>query len=199
MSDLNSPKPEDPSGAPPPGKNTGDRLLMLVYDQLRAIAQEQMRAERGGHTLQATALVHEAYIRLVKDRQSPWQSKAHFLKDAAKAMERILIEHARKRQAEKRGGNYKRTPINSVLDLVAEDRDPKKLLAVMEAFERFREENEHSLDAAVFSLRFFAGRSEEETAEALEISERTVQRRWKFARAWLRRRLESIDGESASS
>ena len=166
-------------------------LLPLVYDQLRAVAQRALAAERPGHTLQATALVHEAYLKLVGEREIPWASRAHFYVAAAEAMRRILIDHARARGRVKRGGGgggRARLTLSDVTDLASK---PDQILRFDEAFGRL--EGELPEVAAIVRLRFFAGLSVEQTAEALGVSRSTVDRRWAFARAWLYRALR--DGE----
>jgi RNA polymerase sigma factor (TIGR02999 family) len=162
--------------------DAAEELLPLVYEQLRAIAQRRMREERAGHTLQATALVHEAFVKLVGGGEGPgWESRAHFFRVAAEAMRRILIDHARKRKSVKRGGGATPIPL-SVVDLAAEH-DPAQIMALNEALETL--ESEDARAAEVVKLRFFAGLSVEETAEAIGISERTAMREWAFARARL--------------
>ncbi len=163
---------------------TGD-LLKAVYEQLRAIAQEQMNSENPGHTLQATALVNEAFLRIGKDRRVAFQNRAHFFATAAEAMRRILIDHAREKGAIKRGGHAAKAPI-SVVDLATES-DPAEILALDEALKRL-ESTEPEI-AAVVRLRFFAGLSGDDTAEALGISPRQVDRHWAYARAWLVREM----------
>ena len=164
-------------------------LLPLVYDQLRAIAQNRMKEERREHTLQATALVHEAYARLVGAGEIEWHNRAHFFFAAGEAMRRILIEHARARARVKRGGAEgkaaKRVPLD-IVDL-ATDQDPEDVLAFEEAFRRL-EEKEGRV-AAVVRLRLFSGLSIDETAKAMALSPRTVDTDWAFARAWLFREL----------
>ncbi len=160
-------------------------LLPLVYDQLRAVAQRALAAERPGHTLQATALVHEAYLKLVGEREIPWASRAHFYVAAAEAMRRILIDHARARGRVKRGGGGRaRLTLSDVTDLASK---PDEIVRFDEAFGRL--EGESSEAAAIVRLRFFAGLSVDQTAEALGVSTSTVDRRWAFARAWLYRIL----------
>jgi RNA polymerase sigma factor (TIGR02999 family) len=163
-----------------------DQLLPLVYDQLRAVAQQRMAGERAGHTLQATALVHEAFVRLVGPREIPWQDQAHFYAAAAESMRRILVDHARAKKREKRGGKQQRVALN-VLDL-AQTENSEEILALDEAFCRLEQREPEA--AEVVRLRFFAGLSVDQTAEALGVSPRTVDRRWKFARAWLFRELQ---------
>lgn len=165
-----------------------DKLLPLVYEQLRAIATQRMAQERAGHTLQATALVHEAYLRLVGGQQVPWMNRAHFYLAAAEAMRRILIEHARKRGRLKRGGDRRRVPV-SVADLAAEQ-DSEEILAVDEAVRRLEETDAQA--GKVVRLRFFAGLSVDETARALDLSPRTIAREWAYARAWLH---DALKGE----
>lgn len=161
--------------------NAASDLLPLVYDQLRKLAQQHMNQERAAHTLQATALVHEAYLRLIGDQNLGWDSRVHFFTAAAEAMRRILIEHARARKRIKRGGERQRVPLTG-LDLAIEH-DAEEILAVEEAFRRLETEDPDA--ANVVRLRFFAGLSVAETASALGISERSVAREWAFARAWL--------------
>ena len=160
-------------------------LLPLVYERLRAIARERMRQENAGHTLQATALVHEAYLRLVGDEAMSWSSRAGFYCAAAQAMRRILIDHARRRGRVKRGGEMNRKPLDLV-DLAADD-DTEDVLALDEALTRLGERDARA--AKIVELRFYAGLSVEDTAAALELSERTVKREWSFARAWLFKEL----------
>lgn len=167
------------------------RLLELVYDQLRAIASQRMARERGNHTLQPTALVHEAYLRLIGKPDAHWNGRAHFFRSAAEAMRRILIDHARVRNAEKRGGGpAKGKSIFMVSNLsdMADFADPKEILAVDELISRLGALDGQAAD--VVRLRFFAGLDEASVGEVLGISERTVRRDWAFARAWLRRTLE---------
>ena len=162
-----------------------DELLPLVYEQLHEMARQRMAQERPGGTLQATALVHEAYLRLVKDPSAQWAGRTHFFWAAAEAMRRILIDHARRRQCVKRGGQCRQVPL-SVLDLAAEP-DSEKILALDEAISRLEKQAPDA--AAVVRLRFYAGLSVEETAKSLGVSLRTIHRDWTFARAWLIREL----------
>jgi RNA polymerase sigma factor (TIGR02999 family) len=163
------------------------RLLDLVYSQLRAIAQQRMAGERRSHTLQATALVHEAYVRLLGRDGIEWTGRGHFFRAAAEAMRKILIDHARARNADKRGGGKAALSIINVADL-AEEADPAGILALDDAMVRLGRVDQQAAD--VVRLRFYAGLSVEATAEALAISPRTVRRDWSFARAWLREALE---------
>ena len=160
-------------------------LLPSVYQSLKELAERRMALERAGHTLQATALVHEAYMRLAGARNVRWAGRAHFYHAAAEAMRRILVEHARARGRVKRGAGARRVPID-ILDL-AEDGDRDEILALDEALRRLEAHTPQI--AAVVRLRFFAGLSVVETAEALSMSERSTERAWSYARAWLFREL----------
>lgn len=170
-------------------REAAGELLPLVYDQLRALAQQRMMQERPGHSLQATALVHEAFLKLLGPREIPWAGQAHFYVAAAEAMRRILIDHARSRNREKRGGKGGRVPLN-VLDL-AHAGNSEEILALDDALCRL-EQREPEVGEVV-RLRFFAGLSVDQTAESLGVSPRTVDRRWRFARAWLFRELRPDD------
>ena len=162
-------------------RQSTDRLLEAVYDQLRKIAQQHMKDEKPGHTLEATALVHEAYLRLVRNKELKWSSRAQFYVAAARAMQRILVEHARKKNRLKRGGD-RRPVASNVLDL-ASDENLEDVVALNEAINRL--EGEDARAALVTRLRFYAGLTVEETAKAMKVSERTVMREWAYARAWL--------------
>jgi len=160
-------------------------LLPLVYQQLRAAAQKQMASERSDHTLQATALVHEAYVRLVGPHDVPWENRAHFYVAAAEAMRRVLIEHARKRGRVKRGGGRRRIPLTG--EELAEDPNLEEIMSVDAAIRRLEEQDGRM--SRIVRLRFFAGLDVKETAAVLGISDRTVRREWALARAWLHREL----------
>ena len=162
-------------------RSAESRLLPLVYDQLRRQARRYMRAERSDHTLQPTALVHEAYLRLAGRRGVEWQNRAHFYAVAAQVMRRILVDHARARQAEKRGGHEPRIELGEGLAFTEEK--GAELLAVDEALTRLAKRDPRQ--ARVVELRFFGGLSEDEAAEVLGISTRTLKRDWSVARAWL--------------
>jgi RNA polymerase sigma factor (TIGR02999 family) len=159
--------------------------LPLVYAQLRALAQKHLDGERTDHTLQATALVHEAYLRLVQNDQVDWKGRGHFYVAAADAMRRVLVDHARRSGAAKRGGDWKKVTLN--LGDLAAGRGLSELLAVDEALEQLSAVE--PLSAEVVRLRFFAGLGVDETALALGISSRSVDREWQYARAWLKKRL----------
>lgn len=166
-----------------------DRLLQAVYGQLRKIAQRRMKDEKPGHTLQATALVHEAYMRLVGGGKPNWSSRAQFYFAAARAMQRILIEHARKKNRLKRGGD-RRPVASSVVDL-ASDENLEDVVILGQAIDRLEEEDPRA--AKITRLRFYAGLTVEETASAMELSESTVMREWRYARAWLHDALGPAD------
>lgn len=168
-------------------KQAPQALFELIYDQLRFIARKRLANERSGHTLQTTALVNEACLRLMRPNQSAWDGRRHFFCAAAQAMRQILIDHARARNADKRGGGRAALSITSVADVVAES-DPSGFLALDDAILRL--ERVDSMAAAVVRLRFFAGLEPAEVAQALGISERSVRREWAFARGWLRDALE---------
>lgn len=170
------------AGAPQAARD----LLPLVYRSLRDLAERQMRQERSSHTLQATALVHEAYLRLMGDKEISWDNRAHFYAAAAEAMRRILIEHARRVGAKKRGGGWNKE-IASVADL-ASDETVSHALDIDEAIEALKAHDPRA--ASVAQLRFYTGLSIDETAAALNISASTVDREWCYARAWLLRHLQ---------
>jgi RNA polymerase sigma factor (TIGR02999 family) len=162
-----------------------EELVPLVYAELRRIAGRYVRRERAGHSLQATALVHEAYIRLLKGEDLAFENRAHFLGIAARSMRQILVEHARARGAEKRGGQRQRVTLDE--GVAAGGPVDVDLLALEEALERLAALNADH--ARIVELRFFGGLTNEETAAALDISPATVKRAWAVARAWLFREL----------
>ena len=163
-----------------------DSLLPVVYQELRRLAAGYLRREKPGQTLQPTALVHEAYLRLMKDKPGRWQNRAHFCAIAAHSMRQILIERARARGAAKRGGPRQRITLDEAM-IAGEDRSID-LLALDEALERLNELDPEQ--ARLVELRFFGGLTVEETAEAMNISPATVKRHWTVAKAWLTRELE---------
>jgi RNA polymerase sigma-70 factor, ECF subfamily len=163
-----------------------DTLLPIVYQELRRLAASYLRRERPGQTLQPTALVHEAYLRLMKDRPDRWQNRAHFCAIAAHSMRQILIERARARGAQKRGGAQPRVTLDEAL--VAGGEQSFDLLAIDEALQRLAAIDPEQ--ARLVELRFFGGLTVVETAEAMDISPATVKRHWAVARAWLARELE---------
>ena len=162
-----------------------DALLPVVYEELRRLAASYLRRERPGQTLQPTALVHEAYLRLMKDRPERWQNRAHFCAIAAHSMRQILIERARARGAQKRGGAQPRVTLDE--GLVAGETPSFDLVALDEALGRL--EQIDAEQARLVELRFFGGLTIEETAEAIGVSPATLKRRWSLARAWLFREL----------
>lgn len=162
-----------------------DELLPLVYGRLRAIASRQLRGEREGHTLATTDLVHEAYLSLVGMDEVRWADRAHFLGVAARAMRRVLIDYARARTTQKRGGRRDRTTLD--LDALPARVPDEMVLALDEALRRLEARNERY--GRIVECRFFAGMSIEETAAVLSISPTTVKRDWMVARAWLHREL----------
>lgn len=162
-----------------------DRLIPVVYDELRRIAHGQLRGEQSGHTLTTTALVHETYLRLVKMDQVGWRDRAHFYAVAARCMRRVLIDYARARRREKRGGNPVQVPLSETLDALVWE--PDDLLELEEALARLEALN--ARQCRVVECRCFSGLSVEETAVALDTSPATVKRDWAFARAWLNREL----------
>jgi RNA polymerase sigma factor (TIGR02999 family) len=174
----------DPHGA--------EQLLPLVYDELRKLAAHKLAQERPGQTLQATALVHEAYLRLVGDADAHWNSRGHFISAAAEAMRRILVENARRMRTEKRGGRRQRIDLAQAEPL--SQADPDALLDLDLLLTQLTGEDPEA--AAVAKLRIFAGLSVEEAAQALSTSRATAYRQWTYARAWLHARLGTGSGPS---
>lgn len=164
-----------------------DKLLPLVYEELRCLAAQKMSHELSGQTLQATALVHEAYIRLVGDEAQDWRSRGHFFAAAAEAMRRILVENARRKQALKRGGGLKRLDLSKAAAKRDRDTPVDDLIALDEALERLSEKTK--IKADLVKLRYFAGMTIEQTAKVLGISTATAKRYWTYARAWLIREI----------
>ena len=165
-----------------------DQLLPLVYDELRRIAADYLHRERADHTLQPTAIVHEAYLRLVNQQSAGWNDRTQFFAVAAKIMRRILVDHARARRAAKQGGGRRRTEFDDAF-AVFEER-AIDLVALDEVLNRLAEVDERK--SRVVELRFFGGLSVEETSRVLNIPLRTVERDWTFAKAWLRSKLGEI-------
>jgi len=162
-----------------------DRLLPLVYRELRGVAARQLHRERNGHTLQPTALVHEAYLRLVEQRDVDWQNRAHFFGVAAQVMRRILVDHARRQAARKRGDNLQRVPLEDVIDSSSTTEMP--VIGLDEALTRL-ERVDRGL-ARIVELRAFGGLTIDEAAHVLRVSPSTVKRDWRTAKAWLTREL----------
>lgn len=169
------------------GDRAVDQLLAAVYDELRNVARHQLSAERSDHTLQPTALVHEAYLKLSRLDRMTWRNRAQFFAVAARAMRRVLVDHAVARRTAKRGGGHAPAPLEEAVFVGAEDGED--IIALHEALADL-ERTEPRL-ARVVECRYFAGLSVEETAEALEISTATVKRDWAVARAWLHRELSA--------
>jgi RNA polymerase sigma factor (TIGR02999 family) len=165
-----------------------EQLLPLVYQELRRLASRKMTHENAGHTLQPTALVHEVFLRLVGGKESQaWDSRGHFFSAAAESMRRILIESARRRAAEKRGGNLQRAELSDDVAVIDPD-DTATLLSLDEALTKLESEDAES--ARLVQLRYFTGLTIDQTAEILDVSPRTVKRNWVYARAWLKREME---------
>jgi len=166
-------------------RDAAARLMPLVYEELRRLARQYLQRERPDHTLQATGLVHEAYLRMVDQTASTWQNRAHFLGVAAQVMRRILVDYARSHRAEKRGGNWDKIAFDDAfapsdergIDLIALDDALKDLLAL------------DPRQSQIVELRFFGGLTNEEVGEVLQVSPRTVKREWRMAKAWLHRAI----------
>ncbi len=166
-------------------REAAEQLLPLVYDKLRALAGTMMRDERPGHTLDATAVVHEAYLRLVEVNRIDWNGKTHFYAMAARQMRRVLIDHARQRRADKRGGDFRRVTLT---ENIARGEGPwTDVVALHEALKKLGDRNERRCRVA--EMRLFAGLQNAEIANVLGVSERTVKEDWHMARAWLSREL----------
>lgn len=169
-----------------------DRLIPIVYGELRRQASRYLRRERPGNTLQTTGLVHETYLRLVDQKQVRWQNRAHFFGIAAQLMRRILVDHVRERKRAKRGGSALKLPLDEAMGVSKEKEID--LITLDEALTRLAEIDEQQ--SRVVELRFFSGLGVEETAEVLGISERTVKRDWQVAKLWLRREISRNEGSN---
>ena len=169
-----------------------DRLMGVVYDELHRLAHRYMRRESPGHTLQTSALLNEAFVRLVDQKNVQWQNRAHFFAIAAQMMRRILVDYARSRNYAKRGGGARAISLDE--GLIVSDARNEEVVNVHEALERLTEFD--SRKGQIVELRFFGGLSIEETAEVLSVSPGTVMRDWTLAKAWLRREMspESVEG-----
>lgn len=172
-------------------ESAADRLLPLVYKELRAMAQQMLAAERRSHTLQATALVHEAYLRLFDQTRVDWEDRLHFFAVAARTLRRVLVDHARARLAEKRGGAAGRLTLTESLAVATRPGGGLDLLELEEALSALEACDERQ--ARVVELRFFAGLDVEQTSQLLGVSARTVKEDWRFAKAWLRVRLSEAE------
>jgi len=166
-------------------------LIPLVYDELRRLAHNYLRAERPGHTLQTTALAHEAYMRLVDQNPAHFQNRAHFLAVAAKLMRQILVDYARRRHAAKRGPEYK-VELDGSFEVAHEQARGVDVLAVDDALLQLSRRDEQQ--GRIVEMRFFGGLTVEETAKALEVSPATVKRNWNMAKAWLTREMQRGGG-----
>jgi RNA polymerase sigma factor (TIGR02999 family) len=164
-----------------------DKLVPLVYKELHRLARIYMRREKAGHTLQTTALVHEAYVRLIDASKVRWQNRAHFFAVSAQLMRRILVDFARSRNYQKRGGDARRASFSEALKLSSHENPD--IVALDEALTTLANVDERK--SQVVELRYFGGLSVEETAEALNVSPETVKRDWRLAKAWLLRHLEA--------
>jgi RNA polymerase sigma-70 factor (ECF subfamily) len=176
-------------------EEAADKLVPLVYSELKRLARSYMRRERPEHTLQATALVHEAYLKLVRQHDVNWQSRSHFFGIAAQLMRRILIDHARGHLREKRGGANQAVPLDDAL--VFSPEHSEELVRLDEALVRLSKFDERQ--GKIVELRFFGGLSVEETAEYLGISPKTVKRDWAVAKAWLHGELKQTESGTAGS
>ncbi|MCI0437202.1 MAG: ECF-type sigma factor [Gemmatimonadetes bacterium] len=196
---MSEPEPRTPEGESPPAvtelllqyrngqPDALDRVFPLIYDELHRIAHAQLEREPEGHTLNTTALVHEAYIRLVDITRVEWRDRVHFLSMAARAMRRILIDYARRHKRARRGGGVR--PVTLDEALVAADHQADTLLALDLALEQLASLNQRLV--RVVECRFFGGLTEDETAEALQVNARTVRRDWVKARGWLQQAMAS--------
>ena len=164
-----------------------DQILPLIYDELHQQAQIYMRAERSDHTIQATALVHEAYLKLVDQDRVAWQGRGHFMAVASLAMRRLLVDHARRRSRRKRGGDLNKVPLTAQLP-ITDDQRAEEIVLIDRLLEKLATFDSRA--AKVVECRFFGGLSIDATATALETSTVTVKRTWRFAKAWLRREMD---------
>lgn len=170
-------------------QGAGEALLPLVYDELRSLARYYMSREKSGHTLQTTALVHEAFIRLTGDENATWEDRAHYFRVAARAMRRVLIDHARHKGRQKAGGGWKRDALEDAAVTIG--MHSGELIDLDEALSRFAEVDPAA--AEIVELRFFGGLSVEDAARVLDVSPRTVKRQWRVARAWLKKEIGKGD------
>jgi RNA polymerase sigma factor (TIGR02999 family) len=176
------------SGTGEVDRATAEELFPAVYDELRRIAKSYMSRETPGHTLQPTALVHEAYLKLVDQTRANWKGKTHFFAVGARVMRRLLVDHARERGAQKRGAGWQSVTLTRALDPLREEvLDREQLLDLNAALEQLAEIDER--EAKVVTLRFFGGLTVEQVAEVIGVSKRTVENDWRHAQAWLRLRL----------
>ena len=167
-----------------------DQLTPLLYDELRRLAHQKLYYERAHHTLNTTALVHEAYLELVDQTRVSWQSRAHFMAAAAQSMRYILLHYAERRRALKRGGNAKKVSFDEVHDEITDER-ADELLVLDETIKRLADFDAQG--AQIVEYRFFGGLTQPEIAEVMGLSERTVRRRWQRAKAWIRREVQALE------
>jgi RNA polymerase sigma factor (TIGR02999 family) len=173
---------------------TAETLFPIVYEELRRLARGYMSREPAGHTLQPTALVHEAYLKLVDQTRADWKGRTHFFAVGARVMRRLLVDHARERGAHKRGAGWRRVTLSGVPDRApAEGLSPERLLDLNAALERLAELDER--EARVVTLRVFGGLTVEQVAEVLGVSPRTVDNDWRHAQAWLKKELSDKGAE----
>lgn len=171
------------------GVSATNALMPIVYEELRHLAAYRLAQEKPGQTLQATALVNEAYLRLIRNPDAHWENKRHFFVAAAEAMRRILIDNARRKNCQKRGGNWHRTELD--VNAIGTPEFSEEVLQVHEVLDQFSEEDPES--AELVKLRFFSGLTQQQCADILGISKRTADNRWAFARAWLFRAIHDED------
>jgi RNA polymerase sigma factor (TIGR02999 family) len=172
-------------------KDALDRLLPMVYTELHRMAAHYLRGERVDHTLQPTALINEAYLRLIGSKSVTWESRAHFFGIAAQVMRRILVDHARQHRADKRGGEFKKVPIDAANELASKQEDID-LVALDAALTRLAEVDPEQ--SKLVELRYFAGLTIEDAAQVMSMSLGTAKRRWTSAKAWLRREISRAHG-----
>ena len=165
-----------------------EKLLPLVYEQLHLLAAQKMAQEKPGQTLQATALVHEAYLRLVEGEGQSWSGRGHFFRAAAEAMRRILVENARRKSRIKHGGGLQRVEMNESASIVSDEHIAHELIALDEALDRFTQKDKTKSD--LVKLRYFAGLTIPQAAQILNISHATAERHWIYARCWLRAEID---------
>lgn len=189
--DPGSEPPPSPSGPTGPAGPTTSALFALLYQELHALAQAHLRRERPWHTLQATAIVHEAYVQLSRGGERPWRERDHFLATAARAIRRVLVNHAEAHKAQKRGGGGPRISLDDAGDVATPGSDVD-LLALEEALARL--EQLDARQSRIVELRFFGGLAIDEIARLLGVSPRTVDGDWAMARAWLQHELRRGDG-----
>ena len=180
------------SGTGEVDRATAEELFPVIYDELRRMAKGYMSRETPGHTLQPTALVHEAYLKLVDQTRADWKGKTHFFAVGAKVMRRLLVDHARERGAQKRGAGWRSVTLSEAfVPLGGEALDPEQLLDLNSALDQLAVIDER--EARVVTLRFFGGLTVDQVAEVLGVSKRTIEYDWRHAQAWLRLRLSEVD------